>query len=54
MIEYFKGADNKVADALSCVTTQLDPDTVKALLNHARNRLPRAESEDIRIVEDEL
>ena len=53
-IEYLKGADNKVADALSHVTTRLDPDTVKALLDHARNGLPRAECEDIRIVEDEL
>ena len=53
-IEYLKGADNKVADALSHVTTQLDPDTVKALLDHARNGLPRAECEDIRIVEDKL
>ena len=53
-IEYLKGADNKVADALSRVTTRLDPDTVKALLDHARNGLPRAECEDIRIVEDEL
>ena len=53
-IEYLKGADNKVADALSRVTTRLDPDTVKALLDHARNGLPRVECEDIRIVEDEL
>ena len=48
MIEYLKGVDNKVANALSRVTTRLDSDTVKALLNHARDGLPRAESEDIR------
>ena len=52
-IEYLKGADNKVADALSHVTTRLDPDTIKALLDHARDGLPRAESEDTRIVEEE-
>ena len=43
-----------MADALSCVTTRLDLDTVKPLLDHARDGLPRAESEDIQIVEDEL
>ena len=53
-IEYLKGANNKVADALSHVTTRLDPDTVKALLDHEGNGLPRVESEDIWIVEDEL
>ena len=53
-IEYLKGADNKVVDALSHVTTRLDPDMVKALLDHARNGLHRVECEDIRIVEDEL
>ena len=52
-IEYLRGTDNKVADALSRVETRLDPDTVKALLDHARDGLPRAESEDLRVVEDE-
>ena len=31
-LEYQKGCDNTVADALSQVTTQLDPDTVKSIL----------------------
>ena len=31
-MEYQKGHDNTVADALSWVTTQLDPDTVKLIL----------------------
>ena len=31
--EYWKGCDNIVADLLSWVTTQLDPDTVKSILN---------------------
>ena len=52
-IEYLRETDNKVADALSRVETRLDPDTVKALLDHARDGLPRAESEDLRVVEDE-
>ena len=52
-IEYLKGTNNKVADALSRVKTRLDLDMVKALLDHARDGLPRAESEDIQIVEDE-
>ena len=51
MIEYLRGTDNKVADALSRVETRLDPDTVRALLDHARDGLPRAESEDLRVVE---
>ena len=32
-LEYQKGHDNTVADVLSQVTTQLDPDTVKSILN---------------------
>ena len=32
-LEYQKGHDNTVADALSWVTTQLDLDTVKSILN---------------------
>ena len=32
-LEYQKGCDNTVADVLSWVTTQLDPDTVKSILN---------------------
>ena len=32
-LEYQKGHDNTVADTLSQVTTQLDPDTVRSILN---------------------
>ena len=32
-LEYKNGCDNTVVDALSLVTTQLDPDTVKSILN---------------------
>ena len=32
-LEYQKGCDNMVVDVLSWVTTQLDPDTVKSILN---------------------
>ena len=32
-LEYQKGCDNTVADVLSWVTTWLDPDTVKSILN---------------------
>ena len=32
-LEYQKGCDNTVVDALSWVTTQLDPDTVRSILN---------------------
>ena len=32
-LEYQKGHDNTVADALSQVTTQLDPDTVRSILD---------------------
>ena len=32
-LEYQKGCDNEVADTLSWVTTWLDPDMVKVILN---------------------
>ena len=32
-LEYQKGWDNTVADILSQVTTRLDPETVKTILN---------------------
>ena len=32
-LEYQKGLNNTVADALSQATTQLDPDKVKSILN---------------------
>ena len=52
-IRYLKGSDNKVADALSRIETRLDPDTVMELLNHAKGTGPRAEIEDIQVIEEE-
>ena len=53
-IEYIRGTDNKVADALSCVGERLDEEAVKELLdqgaikellNHAVHYgVPRAEA----------
>ena len=51
-IKYLKGSD-KVADALSWIDTRLDPETVTELLNHAKGTGPRAETEDIRVMEEE-
>ena len=42
-----------MADALSRIGTRLDPETVTELLNHARGGAPRAETEDIQIIEEE-
>ena len=54
-IRYFKGSDNKVADALSQIEARLDPDTVTELLNHVKVGAPAwAETDDIRIIEEEL
>ena len=52
-IKYLKGSDNKVADALSQIETRLNPNTVTELLNHAKGTGPRAETEDIRVMEEE-
>ena len=52
-IKYLKGSDNKVADALSRIETRLDPDTITELFNHAKATCPRAETEDIRVMEEE-
>ena len=53
-LEYLKGSDNKVADALSRVSTQkLDEETVTELLNHTRNgSTPRAETANIHVIEE--
>ena len=61
-IEYIHGADNKVADALSCeggclnedaVKELLDQDAIKELLNHAMcYGIPRAEADDPRVTEE--
>ena len=43
-----------MADALSRIEARLDPDTVTELLNHAKaGAPPRAETDDIRIIEEE-
>ena len=53
-IKYLKGSDNKVADALSRIEAQLDPDTVTELLNHTKAGAPaQAKTDDIRIIEEE-
>ena len=50
-IEYLKGSDNKVTDALSQIQTRLDPEIVTELLNHAKGGMPHAETKDIQVVE---
>ena len=53
-IRYFKGSNNKVADALSWIEARLDLDTVTELLNHMKACTPAwAETDDIRIIEEE-
>ena len=53
-LEYLKGSDNKVADALSWVSTQkLDDETVTKLLNYAQNgSAPQAEMANIHVIEE--
>ena len=53
-LEYLKGSNNKVADALSRVSMQkLDEETVTELLNYARNgRTPRAETANMHVIEE--
>ena len=53
-LEYLKGSDNKVADALSRVSTQkLDEETITELLNYARNGgAPQAETANIHVIEE--
>ena len=53
-LEYLKGSDNKVADALSRVSTQiLDEETVAELFNCAQNGgTPWAEMANIHIIEE--
>ena len=53
-LEYLKGSDNKVADALSRVSTQkLDEETVTELLNYAWNGgAPWAEMANIHVIEE--
>ena len=53
-LEYLKGSDNKVVDALSRVSMQkLDEETVTELLNYARNgSAPQAETANIHVIEE--
>ena len=52
-LDYLKGTDNKVADALSRVRQKLDKDTVTELLNFARNaNMPRAETDNINVIQE--
>ena len=51
-IEYLKGTDNKVADALSQVSIQLNKETVDEILKCVKNSLaPRAETDDPKLVQ---
>ena len=53
-LEYQKGHDNTVADVLSWVTTQLDPDMVKSILNGvAIEAVHQAETHDPTMVESD-
>ena len=53
-LEYLKGSDNKVTDALNRISTQkLDEKTVTELLNYARNGgTPQAETANIHVIEE--
>ena len=53
-LEYLKGSDNKVVDALSRVSMQkLDEETVTELLNYAWNSsTPRAQTANIHVIEE--
>ena len=52
-IEYLRGSDNKVADALSPVEERLDSDSVRQLLAHVSHPAKaRAEAADPRLVEE--
>ena len=54
-IEYLRGADNKVADALSRVgdRLELDTDSVRELLSHSNNpTVPRAETNNPRLMQE--
>ena len=52
-LDYLKGTDNKVADALSRVRQKLDNETVTELLNCAWNgNMPRAEADNINVIQE--
>ena len=51
-LEYQKGKDNTVADALSQITTHLGPEAVQAILDGATlGASQRAEGEDPAVIE---
>ena len=53
-LEYQKGCDNAVADALSQVTTRLEPEAVQAILDGATvGTSQRAEGENPAIIESD-
>ena len=54
-IEYVQGADNKVADALSCVKDWLSPKAVKELIDFTQNNTPieRAEVDNPTLIAEE-
>ena len=50
-LEYLKGSNNKVADALSHAPEKLDEETIRELLNCVCIRhLPRAEADNINVI----
>ena len=52
-LEYLKGSDNKVADALSHALEKLDEETVRELLNCTRiGYSPRAETDNINVIQE--
>ena len=52
-LNYLKGTDNKVANALSRVRQKLDKETVTELLNCAWiGNTPRAESDNINVIQE--
>ena len=52
-LEYLKGSDNKVADALSHAPQKLDEETVRELLNFAHiGYSPWAETDNINVIQE--
>ena len=52
-LEYLKGSDNKVADALSCAPEKLDEETIRELLNCTRiGYSPQAETGNINVIQE--
>ena len=52
-LEYLKGSDNKVPNALSHGLEKLDEETIRELLNCTRiGYLPQAETENINVIQD--